>query len=153
MNIRQIREEDAADIYRIERESFPDPWSIDGIAAECANALGIALCAEENGCIVGYIFGEYDGESGYISHIAVDGTHRRKGYAASLLAAFEQKAPSGGITLEVRRSNTAAAAFYRKAGFEEIGTRRNFYSVPEREDAAVMMKQRAAGLLTDPVQE
>ena len=141
MTIREMTPADATAVYVIERLSFPDPWSREGIASELDNRIGIALAAEENGVLTGYIFGECDGEDGYISHIAVDISHRRRGTAGQLLAAFLGRIPSGIVTLEVRKSNTAAISFYKSAGFEEIGTRRSFYSVPEREDAVVMRLQ------------
>ena len=139
MIIRNITPEDAVDIYRIEREAFPDPWSEDGIASECANSLGIALAAVENGLLTGYIFGECDGENGYISHIAVDAAYRRRGTARALMTAFLEHIPSDTV-LEVRRSNLTAISFYENMGFERIGIRKNFYSVPGREDAVVMQK-------------
>ena len=139
MTIRNITPQDAADIYRIEREAFPDPWSESGIASECGNSLGIALAAVENGVLTGYIFGECDGESGYISHIAVDPAYRRRGVARALMTAFLEHIPSD-AALEVRQSNRAAISFYENMGFERIGTRKNFYSVPGREDAVVMQR-------------
>jgi len=49
------------------------------------------------------------------------------------------------MILEVRRSNLAAGALYRKLGFGEIGVRRGYYPKntgraenSEREDAIVM---------------
>jgi ribosomal-protein-alanine N-acetyltransferase len=41
------------------------------------------------------------------------------------------------VTLEVRRSNDAARALYRKFGFEEQGVRQHYYS-DNGEDAVVM---------------
>ena len=43
------------------------------------------------------------------------------------------------ITLEVRKSNTAAIALYEGFGFEKAGERRGFYSKPT-EDAIIMTK-------------
>ena len=139
MIIRDITPQDTAAIYETEKCSFPDPWSESGIAAECDNSLGIALAAEDEGIIAGYIYGEYDGERGYISHIAVAPQYRRQGMARALIAAFESRA-EGDITLEVRHSNLAAVSLYKSAGFSEAGIRKNFYSVPEKEDAVVMIK-------------
>ena len=48
------------------------------------------------------------------------------------------------MILEVRPSNTAAVALYRKLGYEEIGVRKNYYpadpQLGTREDALVMAK-------------
>ena len=41
------------------------------------------------------------------------------------------------LTLEVRRSNTAAQGLYKKYGFEELGIRKGYYS-DNHEDALIM---------------
>jgi ribosomal-protein-alanine N-acetyltransferase len=41
------------------------------------------------------------------------------------------------VTLEVRRSNVAAHALYRRFGFEEVGVRPRYY-IENGEDAIVM---------------
>jgi ribosomal-protein-alanine N-acetyltransferase len=48
------------------------------------------------------------------------------------------------MILEVRPSNAAAVALYQKLGYEQIGTRKNYYpadpQLGTREDALVMAK-------------
>jgi ribosomal-protein-alanine N-acetyltransferase len=44
------------------------------------------------------------------------------------------------VTLEVRRSNEAAIALYRKLGYRMVGVRPNYYA-EEGEDAMVMERQ------------
>ena len=44
-----------------------------------------------------------------------------------------------GITLEVRQSNEAALALYRKYGFEQSGRRKNYYDNPT-EDALILWR-------------
>lgn len=65
-----------------------------------------------------------------------------QGYGRVLLDRLCAEARAGGATqlfLEVRPSNEAALALYRKAGFEQIGRRRGYYPAREgREDAIVM---------------
>jgi [ribosomal protein S18]-alanine N-acetyltransferase len=71
-----------------------------------------------------------------ILNLAVDPLHRRAGVAKALLSAL----PKGSVFLEVRKSNFAARAFYRQAGFEEVGARPRYYRHPD-EDAIVMRLQ------------
>jgi ribosomal-protein-alanine N-acetyltransferase len=74
-----------------------------------------------------------------LENIVVAGTVRRQGVGARLLSEFiaHARAERGsGIFLEVRESNQSARAFYRKAGFEETGLRKSYYSNPP-EDAIV----------------
>jgi len=42
------------------------------------------------------------------------------------------------VTLEVRRSNAAAARLYRRFGFRAVGVRPNYYA-EDQEDAIVML--------------
>ena len=72
-----------------------------------------------------------------LENIVVAGTDRRRGVGTRLLSEFvaHARAEKGsGIFLEVRESNRSARALYRKAGFEETGLRKSYYSNPS-EDA------------------
>jgi ribosomal-protein-alanine N-acetyltransferase len=58
---------------------------------------------------------------------------RRRGVGTHLLGEFVAHAreeQGSGIFLEVRESNRSARALYRKAGFEEVGLRKSYYSNP-----------------------
>jgi ribosomal protein S18 acetylase RimI-like enzyme len=62
--------------------------------------------------------------------------HRRQGIAARLLEEALTAAP-GRWFLEVRVSNDGGRELYRRAGFQETGRRKNYYSDPT-EDALLM---------------
>jgi len=71
-----------------------------------------------------------------ILNLAVDAPYRRLGIAGRLL---EAELKRGGIHfLEVRESNQAAQALYRKFGFREIGQRPAYYQSPV--EAAIVMR-------------
>ncbi len=78
-------------------------------------------------------------DEGYIANVAVDPRYRRQGVAGELLGAFLRfgQANLAFLTLEVRASNEAAIALYRKYGFQEVGRRKQYYDAP-REDAIIM---------------
>jgi ribosomal-protein-alanine N-acetyltransferase len=72
-----------------------------------------------------------------LENIVVARPARRRGLGGILLGEFvaHARAEKGReIFLEVRESNECARALYRKAGFEETGLRRSYYSDPP-EDA------------------
>ncbi|MFZ0297323.1 MAG: GNAT family N-acetyltransferase [Candidatus Sulfotelmatobacter sp.] len=72
-----------------------------------------------------------------LENIVVAATARRRGIAQRLLGELiEQVRSTQGseISLEVRQSNHEARSLYRKAGFEEVGLRKGYYSNPP-EDA------------------
>jgi ribosomal-protein-alanine N-acetyltransferase len=65
---------------------------------------------------------------------------RRQGVGSALIAAcmaWAAKAGASRVRLEVRASNTAAHALYRRYGFSPAGIRRGYYSAPV-EDALVL---------------
>ena len=79
---------------------------------------------------------------GYITNVAVTKTARKSGVATCLLEALFEYAKThklNFISLEVRGSNNPAISLYNKLGFENVGTRKNFYTDP-REDAIIMTK-------------
>jgi len=80
-----------------------------------------------------------------IQSLAVAPAMRRQGIGALLLQATLTAARERGaahVHLEVRESNTAARAFYRRHGFEETGRRRLYYRDPE--ESAVLMRRSLA---------
>ena len=75
-----------------------------------------------------------------LESIAVATGSQRRGHGRMLfddLVSELRKAGVLQITLEVRASNHAALAFYRRAGFVQTGTRRAYYADPV-EDALLM---------------
>lgn len=75
-----------------------------------------------------------------LQYIVVGKESRRMGLGTYLLDEFISyvRATSGSrIFLEVRESNHAARALYRKAGFEQAGLRKSYYSNPA-EDAILL---------------
>lgn len=71
-----------------------------------------------------------------ILNLAVAKSSRRQGLGRALIEAV----PVSNVFLEVRESNAAARALYRKAGFVEAGVRFGYYAHPV-ESAIVMRLQ------------
>ena len=75
-----------------------------------------------------------------LENIVVAEKVRRQGAGMLLLRELIRHAQAqqgSAIFLEVRESNRSARALYRKAGFEEVGLRKSYYSNPA-EDAIVL---------------
>lgn len=149
-----MRLDDLSSVLRIDRLSFPLPWSERSYRYELLdNPSAHLLVAErvqaDKRKIVGYIGYWFLIDEVHISTFAVDPDHRRKGIGEKLLvAAFEQAAALGAllVTLEVRVSNQAAIHLYRKYGFEVVGRRANYYR-DNHEDAWIMTKEDPASTL------
>ncbi len=141
VTISGMRMEDITSVLEIEQTSFPTPWPRDAYAHELReNRLACYLVARVMHRIVGYTGMWIILDEAHVTTIAVDPQSRRQRIGERLLVALLDEAMRRGarwMTLEVRKSNEAAKAMYRKYGFKEIGIRRGYYS-DNREDAIVM---------------
>ncbi len=137
-----MTDEDLDEVLRIERASFPKPWTRDQFESELRNPVSNAFVlrvteggAEKIGSYI--IFWVVHGEA-HVLDIAVNPGIRGRGLATKLLdAALERMRRNMvyEVFLEVRRSNDAARGLYRKFGFREGFIRKNYYG---DEDAIVM---------------
>ena len=81
-------------------------------------------------------------DQAHINNLAVRPELRGRGLGSQMLAAIvaeAQRLGAGSLTLEVRRSNIAAKRLYLRAGFQESGVRKNYYTQPV-EDALILAR-------------
>jgi ribosomal-protein-alanine N-acetyltransferase len=140
--IRPATVDDLAALQNIENECFPrSSWKAEHfLRYDC-------LVAELAGKVVGLLVSveTYAGDARErsereILNLAVSEPFRCNGVGSALLQA-ELSRPAANFLLEVRASNVAAYALYRRFGFTEIGRRPLYYDNP-REDAIVMRMKR-----------
>ena len=134
-------------ILTIDRAAFKRTWQRKSFLAElvCDKAYCYAVKTQldENRMeIIAYVFIRILVSEMHIMRIAVAAAYQSRGVATWLLQQCfklaEQKKVAAAY-IEVRPTNTTAIALYRKAGFQPLGTRPNYY--PETgEDALVMVK-------------
>jgi ribosomal-protein-alanine N-acetyltransferase len=149
VELRRLEMRDLNAIERIERASYPTPWSRSMFASELAKPSSICLGAFdlETLELVGYLVISRYVDAWHVMNVAVASDHRRRGIATTMLERlFEVTAGRGrrGYTLEVRVSNIGAVALYERLGFKPRGVRRGYYT-DNREDALIMWK--------DPISE
>lgn len=139
MNIREMRKEDARDVWEIEKLSFSDPWSLESLEKEVTgNTPAFYLVCEKQERIIGYAGLWQILEEGHITNVAVHPQNRKEGAGNLLVASLLQMGRRRGIrafTLEVRASNQAAIHLYEKHGFRTAGIRKNYYG---SEDGIIM---------------
>ncbi len=134
----------AADLPRvaeIERATFADPWSQRAFEETIARPGVTAYALDDAGRLAGYALCSLAADEGEILNIAVATEARGRGAGLVLMRAMLAGLRAGGarqVFLEVRRSNEAAIALYRRVGFRDLATRRAYYSRP-REDALTMV--------------
>ena len=149
VELRRLEMRDLNAIERIERASYPTPWSRSMFASELAKPSSICLGAFdlETLQLVGYLVISRYVDAWHVMNVAVRPEQRRQGIASLLLnRLFELTAGRSrrGYTLEVRVSNTGAIKLYEELGFRPRGVRRGYFT-DNREDALIMWK--------DPVSE
>jgi ribosomal protein S18 acetylase RimI-like enzyme len=82
---------------------------------------GLLLVATADGEVIGSAMGGWDGRRGWIYHVAVGTTFRRKGIATRLVRRLEQRLRVAGapkLSAIVRDENDEAKAFWRSLGYE-----------------------------------
>jgi ribosomal-protein-alanine N-acetyltransferase len=129
-------------IVEVEQASFPSPWTRAAFADELDRpwARLEVLRHVPTGRIVAYCNYWLVADELQILNVAVRPEARRQGHAARLLdhvVAVARETRVRVISLEVRVSNTPAAALYRRLGFREVGVRPKYYA-NNGEDALLM---------------
>ena len=143
MQIRRLREEDAAEVAAIEAATFSEPWSLESFIKEANEKDHIYLVAEgDDGSILGYCGCWIVACEGQIYNVAVKESERGRGLGKKLMESLITECESRGVTaftLEVRAGNEPAKALYHSLGFTDAGVRKNFYELPT-EDAIIMWR-------------
>lgn len=142
MEIVPMEEGHLDSLAALEALCFPQPWGRGALAEELANGGACFLVCMEGDEVLGYGGMHTALDEAYVDNIAVFPQHRGRGVGAAILAALAAAAQARGgafLSLEVRPSNQAAVALYKKAGFTEAGRRKNFYARPA-EDGLILTK-------------
>lgn len=140
--ITTMRRRHLRNVLRIEERTSTTPWSLGLFLAEVRRDEREYLVAldPETERVVGfagllYVFGE-----GHVTTVAVDPDMQGGRIGTRLMLVLVRRAialGSDSITLEVRASNEAALALYRRFGFAPSGVRKDYYKDPT-EDALVL---------------
>jgi ribosomal-protein-alanine N-acetyltransferase len=130
------------EILEIEKDLFPTPWTRRMFEEEITRGAPAtyAVVATLSNDVVGYAIAWFILDEVHLVNIAVHTDWQKRGVGTFLLNHVIDGAKAAEaviITLEVRRSNAIAQAFYHSFGFKEIGVRQGYYS-DNREDAVLM---------------
>ncbi len=151
--LRIMAADDLPEVLEIEQRAYEFPWT-EGIFKDCLRVGYPAWVYGEGGRIQGYGILSVAAGEGHILNLCVAPERQRRGVGKRLLRALLLTAELlevDTLFLEVRVSNRAALALYRKFGFNEIGIRRNYYPAAKgREDAMVLAKHLPVGERKNP---
>ena len=122
LEICEMTAKTANDAAAIEKECFSSPWPAESFLKILSNKSAACFVARMNSRTVGYI-SMYDlVDEVSIINVAAHPDFRRQGIAKALMLRAEEFAETRAckqITLEVRRSNAAAAFFVVKSKMSE----------------------------------
>jgi [ribosomal protein S18]-alanine N-acetyltransferase len=105
-------------------------WTRRRILASMRRADTNAVVAVRGQHIVGFALMKYKEEEAYLHLFAVHPSAQRLGIGTALITWLEKTVRTAGIGLiylEARQANTAARAFYKQLGYQEIKTVPHMY--------------------------
>jgi len=141
VTVEPMRRRHLRGVLRIEGRTSTTPWSLGLFVAELGRGdQRVYLVAREDGRVIGFAGALLVAGEAHVTTIAVDPDRRGRAVATRLLLVLIRRAVElgiGAVTLEVRASNEAALALYRRFGFVPAGVRKGYYSKP-LEDALVL---------------
>lgn len=138
-NIRPVKQDDIAEISRLEEASFNDPYPSYFLSELARDNPETFLVLTLNNEVVGYGIIDHWEDHDHLISIAVRPDLRRKGFGEALLAELEKRrSKERPLKLEVRQSNLAAIQLYSKRGFTKTGVAEGYYG--DGEDAIIMEK-------------
>ena len=133
MKIIQADVTDVDDIYRIETQSFKDPWTKKELrrALKYPNTKGfVAFCDIH---FAGYILVHKEGKELEIANIAVAPEFRRASVGRKLVAEAEKMIPCKKLVALDVEHNLPAQIFFREIGFTCSGICHDEYETQEGE--------------------
>lgn len=141
VTVRRFEPADVGAVHGIERAASADPWSAELFAGELSGDGGerLWLVAVDGTELVGFGGLLFVADEVHVMNMAVAPGRQRQGIATRLLSLLLTEAGERGAiraTLEVRVSNLAGLALYRRFGFVDSGLRIGYY--PDGEDAIIM---------------
>ncbi|HSL46789.1 MAG TPA: ribosomal protein S18-alanine N-acetyltransferase [Anaerolineales bacterium] len=139
--IRKMTLDDIPAVIDLDQKSFSLPWPERSFRFELTdNPASRCWVAELDGKAIGMIVVWLIVSEAHVATIATHPDFRRQGIAKRLLShALRHLIEEGAVSsfLEVRESNVAAQAMYRKFGYEETGRRRRYYR--DNDEDAILM--------------
>jgi ribosomal-protein-alanine N-acetyltransferase len=131
--------DDLDEVVALEAQTYPVPWSEQIFRDElAARGRSYLKAVDERGRLLGYAGLMEVGDEAHITTVVVDPEHRGARVGTHLVLELVTTAVERGarsLTLEVRVSNAAAQALYRRFGMAPVGVRKDYYI---DEDALVM---------------
>lgn len=136
--LRPMELDDIDAAHALEQQVYSQAWSRRVFVEELEQPTRRYMVSEVDDVLAGYGGVMLVGEEAHITTVVVDPTYRQSRVGTRLMLALIDHAlaaGAGSLTLEVRASNDAAQALYRRFGMAPVGVRKQYY---RDEDALIM---------------
>jgi ribosomal-protein-alanine N-acetyltransferase len=144
LTFRRMTLEDIQQVMIVEEEVYEFPWT-ERIFSDCIRVGYQCWLGLQDQLIVGHGVISFTTDESHMLNLSIAGKQQHKGFGRQFVDFLVQQAGIHNariMFLEVRPSNIAAINCYGAAGFNEIGSRKNYYPAPEgREDALLFARQ------------
>lgn len=141
--LRPMRRADLKAVADIEQQAYEFPWE-PATFRDCVSVGYCCWIGEKAGRIVCYGICSVGAGEAHVLNLCVAPHTQGNGFGRTMLQKLMEVARNhraDTIFLEVRPSNDNALKLYRQMGFNEIGTRPDYYPARDgREDALVMAR-------------
>jgi ribosomal protein S18 acetylase RimI-like enzyme len=124
VRVRPFAAGDEAAVAALWGRVFPDdrPWNAPAaiVARKRAHDDGLFFVATQSAEVVGAVIAGWDGQRGWLYHLAVDAIRRRLGVGRALVRAAERELAARGcpkVNLQVLPANRDVVAFYERLGY------------------------------------
>ena len=90
------------------------------VAAELVKDTAVFIVAEEQGRLVGVVFGTHDGRKGWINRLAVAPSSQHRGVASRLVAEVEARLEARGLEVVatlIEEGNDGSMQFFERLGY------------------------------------
>lgn len=142
--LREMTIADVPAVYAIEQAVASGPWG-EQLFLDCLKVGYACWVLVDDIEVTGYAIVSYAANEAHILQFAIHPNYHRHGLGKKLLQHLLTTAKIHGadeMFLEVRQSNIAAMALYKKYSFVEIGVRKGYYPADiegnPKEDAIMM---------------
>jgi ribosomal-protein-alanine N-acetyltransferase len=140
--VRMMLEDDLPEVMSIERRAYKHHWTM-GIFRDCLRVGYFCQVMLQDNQIVAYGVMSHGAGEAHVLNICVRPERQGEGIGRVMMESLVTAARRIGaetLLLEVRPSNKPAVRLYHSMGFNEVGSRKNYYPDGDRgrEDALLM---------------
>lgn len=134
---------DVEQVMKIEQDVYEFPWT-ERIFKDCIRVGYQCWMALQQQRVVGHAVISVTAGESHILNLSIRKDNQRQGFGRQFIEFLVDEARARDaqtMLLEVRPSNTAAINCYNAAGFNEIGSRKDYYPACDgREDALLFAR-------------